>query len=184
MLKKPSTSLGRILFLLAIAYGGFTAIALIALLGMKAEEPLHAIAWHARHGNTVTYDGHLFHLPALWYPQPGSRPAELTLVRARFSSLGLNHIDLRMAPVRMDRTAATDSMARMADQFNRLSNSPDDWKAETLHGRSLEFHCIMSSTQGIAETLECQAADSNLAMSIMAFGSARTEALNILETSE
>jgi hypothetical protein len=43
---------------------------------------------------------------------------------------------------------------------------------------------MMSSTQGFGETLVCLAADSNLRLVILSTGRARTDALNVLETSE
>ena len=124
-------------------------------------------------------------LPAYWYPDPENRPNKLILQEAHFGSLGISDVLLRTMPQKVDGQAAQEQIANKAVEFNQHSHSSDQWTVETLQGRSLAFHCMMSSSDGIAEILICRAADSDLDVFINTAGRrARSDALNILETSE
>jgi hypothetical protein len=145
---------------------------------------LRAIAWHHRHGDTVAYDGHLFHVPAFWYPDLEKRPDRLMLHEAHFGSLNLENVIFRTMPQKTDDRIAQQQIAEKASYFNNHSNSPNKWTLEKLQGKRLVFDCMMVSTAGVAELIACQAADSDLEVVLDANGSHRTEALDILETSE
>jgi hypothetical protein len=173
------------LFLLALAYAGLMAISLVAAAVISSLPLVHAAAWHVRHGSTVAYDGHLFYLPLYWYPDPDSRPGQLGLQHAQFGAIDINHITLGTEPQKLDAQTAQDKITALAVNLNKRHPEPaDHWTTETLQGRKLTFHCMMSSTQGFGETLVCLAADSNLRLVILSTGRARTDALNVLETSE
>ncbi len=99
MLKK----LGRLTLLFMAITGQLEIVLLIAIFAEKSDITFtygvrltlsRATAWHLRHGNTITFDGHTFHLPHSWYPNPDSRPGELDLQHATFGSLDFDTIHL------------------------------------------------------------------------------------------
>lgn len=184
--KKPHSKRGRLILLVLEIWGGLTALAIIALLLFESTALINAALWHMRHGNTVSFDGHVFHLPRSWYPDPDSHPGQFGLQHAQFGSVDISHITLATRPQTLNGQAAVDLIAAMTAHLNQHELVPlNRWTNETLRSRTLTFHCAMQSTQGFEETLICQAADSNLTiLEITGGSSARAEALNILETSE
>jgi len=147
---------------------------------------IRATNCHMRNGSTVTYDGHTFHLPPHWYPDPNSRPNELDLIHTTFGAIDFNTVHLSTTPRKLDDDALQEQFAKMVDMRNERSNVPHEWAPETLEGRKLRFHCMANNFEGGAlQTLICQAVDSNLQVGVI-LGSrhTRTDALNILETSE
>lgn len=185
MLKKTFKKHSRLILLLLEIWGVLTALAIIALLVFESLAPLHAAIWHVRHGSTVSFDGHLFHLPLSWYPDPVTTPGELSLHHAQFGGVSVSNIALAIYPKTLNDQAATDRIAVMTGSLNKSQSNSDRWTVETLRGRKLTFHCTVSTIEGVEESLTCQAADSNLTVIALAVGrTARTETLNILETSE
>lgn len=185
MSHKPHSKRGRLILLILEVWGGLTALAIIALLLFESMALINATLWHMRHGNTITFDGHLFHLPRSWYPEPATAPGELFLRRAQFGGVSVSSIALAIYPKTLDDQAASDRIAAMTDSLNKIQSNSDMWTAETLRGRELTFHCTVSTLAGVEESLTCQAANSNLTVIAIAVGrTARAEALNILETSE
>jgi hypothetical protein len=183
--KKPHSKRGRLILLILEIWGGLTALAIIGLLLFESTALFSATLWHMRHGNTVSFDGHLFHLPLAWYPDPVTTPGELSLHHAQFGGVSISNIALAIYPKTLDDQAATDRIAAMTGNLNKSQSSSDTWTAETLRGRKLTFHCTVSTIAGVEESLTCQAADSNLTVIALAVGqTARTQALDILETSE
>jgi hypothetical protein len=183
--KNPHSKRGRLILLLLEIWGGLTALAIIALLLFESMALINATLWHMRHGNTVSFDGHLFHLPLSWYPGPVTTPGELNLHHAQFGGVSISNIALAIYPKTLSNQAATDRIAVMTGSLNKSQPNSDRWIAETLRGRKLTFHCTVSTVAGVEESLTCQAADSNLTVIALAVGrTARTQALDILETSE
>lgn len=185
-LPTQNLKLGRIALRYFAIAGVLIAAAVLALLAYESVDPLAAAIWHARHGNTVSFDGHRFHLPLSWYPDPDSHPGQLTLRHASFGGITIDSVTLAMRPHTLNEQAATSSIAAETANLNKTEPaSSDRWTPETLRARSLTFHCTMSSTAGAAETLICQAANSNLTVFALTAGrSAHTDVLNIIETSE
>jgi hypothetical protein len=186
LLKRPSSKLGRLTLLSIAICGGLAAILALAILADESIDPARSAIWHMRHGSTVSFDGHLFHLPLSWYPEPVTTPGQLNLRHAQFGGMTIDSVDLAMRPRSLNDQAATDTIrAETANLNQHEPASSASWAAETLRGRKLTFHCTMSTTAGAAETLICQAADSNLIVFALTAGrSQRTDALNIIETSE
>lgn len=183
--KKPHSKLGRLALLLIEIWGSLTALAIIALLVFESLAPINAFLWHMRHGNTVSFDGHVFHLPRSWYPEPAAVPGELFLRRAQFGGASVSSIALAIYPKTLDDQAASDRIAAMTGSLNKIQSSSNTWTAETLRGRKLTFHCTVSTLAGVEESLTCQAADSNLTLIAIAVGpTARSQTLDIIETSE
>jgi hypothetical protein len=186
LLKKPSTKLGRLTLRFFAICGGLTAILVLAILAFEAADPIHAAFWHMRHGSTVSFDGRIFHLPLLWYPDPDSHPGQFGIQRAQFGSTAFSHITLATEPRQMDDQAAINDIAVMTSHLNKQELDPSSrWTTEALRGRTLAFHCTMQTSNGAEETLICQAAGSNLRVLAITMGrSAHTQALDIIETSE
>ena len=185
MSHKPHSKRGRLILLVLEIWGGLTALAIIVLVVFESLVPIHAALWHMRHGSTVSFDGHLFHLPLSWYPDPVTTPGELSLRHAQFGGISVSSITLAIRPQALNDQAANDKVAAMTGSLNQHEATSDTWTPETLGGRKLTFHCTMSTIAGVEESLICQAADSNLTAIVLAVGSAaRTQALDILETSE
>jgi len=186
LLKKISTRLGRFTLLFIAICGGLTATLALALLAYESVDPIESALWHMRHGSTVSFDGHLFHLPLSWYPELATTPGQLNLRHARFGGITVDSVTFAMRPRSLNEQAATDKIAAETANLNRHEPSSSvRWTPETLRSRQLTFHCTMSSTAGAEETLICQADDSNLTVFALTTGpSARTGALNIIETSQ
>lgn len=141
-----------------------------------------AAAWHMRHGDTVNYDGHRFHLPARWYPETNSRTGSLDLLYAPLGSLSLDGIHLKPGQ-RLNGESLQQQFAKNANRLNERSSVPDEWRLETLEGRKLTFYC-MATDQNSQHLLVCQAADSDLRFVVDTGPKSHAAALNILETSE
>jgi hypothetical protein len=183
-LKQISSNLRR-LILLFLAIGGGLAIILVLLIGFDPIPRIHAALWHLRHGNAVSYDGHTFHLPPSWYPDPHSNPGQLALQHAEFASLDLDRITLATKPPALDDRGTLDEIDKLTANLNKSTPGPSpQWTTESLRGRTLIFHCA-ASTGDTQQTLICQATSSDLRILVMTDdGSARTQALSILETSQ
>jgi hypothetical protein len=186
LLKKFITKFGRLALLFIAVCGGLTAMLVLVILGFESTGPIHAALWHMRHGSTVSFDGHRFHLPLLWYPDPGNHPGQLDLQHAQFGSVAFDHITLATVPRQLDSQAAADDIAAMTAHLNDHELTPSSrWTIEKLNARTLVFQCTMQTTDGTEETLICQAVDSNLRILALTMGrAAHTGALNIIETSE
>lgn len=181
-----TTKLGRIAIRYFAVGGALIAAAILAILAYESVDPLASAIWHARHGSTVSFDGHLFHLPLSWYPDPDGHPGQLTFRHAEFGGITIDSVTLAMRPRSLNEQAAANSIATETANLNKGEPaSSDRWTPETLRGRNLTFRCTMSTTAGAAETLICQAVDSNLTVFSLTSGrSARADILNIIETSE
>lgn len=100
--KRRSTRLGRLAILFMAIMGQINVVFLGALLitesttdfQLRILPAMRATAWHMRNGNTVTYDGHRFHLPASWYPEPDNRRGALDLRYVSLGTLSLDRIHL------------------------------------------------------------------------------------------
>jgi hypothetical protein len=186
LLKTFMTRFGRLAVRFIAVCGGLTAILVLVILGFESTGPFHAAVWHMRHGSTVSFDGHRFHLPFLWYPDANNHPGQFGLQRAQFGSIAFDHITLATVPRGLDNQAATGQIAAMTAHLNSGELTPSSrWTTEQLSGRALVFRCTMQTTDGAQETLICQAVDSNLRILALTMGrAAHTGALNIIETSE
>lgn len=185
LLKKPHSKLGGLTLLLIEIWGSLAALAIIVLLVVESLGPINAFLWHMRHGNTITFDGHTFHLPRSWYPEPAASPDELFLHRAQFGGASASSVALAIYPKTLDDQAASDRITAMTGSLNKIQSDSNMWIAETLRGRKLTFHCAVSTLAGVEESLTCQGANSNLTVIAIAIGhTARTQTLDILETSE
>ena len=185
MPKKLATKFKRLTLLFVAICGGIIVILLLVITA-EASGPIHAAIWHMRHGNTVSFDGHRFHLPLLWYPDPDSHPGQFGIQRAQFGSMAFSHITLATEPRQLDDHAAINDIAVMTAHLNKHELDPSSrWTTEALQGRSLAFHCTMQTSNGAEETLICQAAGSNLRVLAITMGrSAHTQALDVIETCE
>lgn len=195
LLKKLSTKLGRLALLFMAIMGQIDMILMAATVAERssftftyeAKPALRAVAWHIRHGDTVTYDGHAFHLPAYWYPEPNRQVGGIDLHFAPFGSLSLDSVHLATGQKRDGQTLHAE-FAKTADHLNERSTIPNQWRVETLQGRNLTFQCLASDSPMLPpmmlHTLTCQASDSNLRVTLFTSTKSHTAALNILETSE
>ena len=191
-LKKLLSKLGRLALLFMAISGQIEMILWIATFSERSKfiytyevsPALNATAWHLRHGNTVAFDGHIFHLPSSWYPDPDSHPGELDFRHTALGSIDLDTVHLTTTALKLDDQSLQDYYAKATAHFNGRSAIPDEWKQETLTGRRLTFHCIASRPNGMLNLLACQAAGSTLRVNVVASDHSRVDALNILETSE
>lgn len=187
---KPLTRLGRLVILFMAIMGQLTMIAWLATFAERSsfiftyevKPSLRAAAWHIRHGDAVTYDGHRFHLPASWYPEPDSHTGDLDLRYVPFGTLSLDGIHLKSGQ-KLNGQNLQQLFAKNANFLNERSNVPHEWRLETLQGRKLTFYC-MASDQDPTHILNCQAADSDLRAVALTGAKSHIAALNILETSE
>ena len=172
----------RLLLLFGIAMGSITLLSLIGLI-CEAEWPsVRTIAWHIRHGKTVSLEGHAFQVPLLYEPEVTKRGKEIGLIEYPGLFGGIAAVTLDSTGKVLDETSTDHWRSTLMDLFNKHPNSFDRYTLETIRGTRLTFVCIVDNSD-LGQSLICHAVGTDLTAHTNASSNHIKDTRAVLETS-
>jgi len=180
--KQPRVKPPRFLLLLFVAFGCITLISLIGLVCMAEWPSVSAIAWHIRHGKTVTLEGHTFKVPLLYGPEISKGGAQIDMIEYPGLFNGIGTVTLESTGKILDETSTDHWRSTLMDLFNRHPNGSNHYAFETIRGTRLIFLCIVDTSDS-GQSLVCRAAGTDLTAHTNASSDHIKDTRAVLETS-
>jgi hypothetical protein len=168
----------RLLLLFGIAIGSITLLGLIG-----SEWPLvSAIAWHVRNGNTVTVEGHTFHVPLPYEPEISNGGAQIEMIEYPRLLGGIAKVTIESTGKILDDTATNRWQSTLIDAIQKHATTDDSWETETIRGTRLTFTCIVETSK-LGQFLTCQANGTDIYVSTSASSGHINDTRAVLESS-
>jgi hypothetical protein len=183
VVKNANVSPRRLIKLFLIAMGSFVILGLLAVLMMASSPAMSAIGWHIRHGDTVTVEGHIFRVPFSYDVTSNGSNSEIQIARYPGLFDGASWVTVEAKGKVFQTEDALAWQTQVISAVNTAPKPDSRLYPESVHGRQLTFICVRNDLQGVAETLICHAAGTNLGVSTTASNKYRREVREILETS-